>query len=80
MRKGKNGQIIIIAALLMAIVMVSLLPYVYFSAVEYRSLKYEPLREIIDNIRIDFKRALERILASATYVHNESADIPLLKK
>ena len=68
----KRGQMIVIAALLMAILLVSLLPITYMATTHYRFMRYKSVKEITANIASEFKRGLEAILATSTHIYNKT--------
>lgn len=68
----KRGQMIVIAALLMAILLVSLLPITYMATTHYRFMRYKSVKEITANIASEFQRGLEAILATSTHIYNKT--------
>jgi len=70
--KKSRGQFIIITAFFIAIIMLSILPRVYFLGLQYRYIQYEPFKEIADNVNSDFERVLERSLSIASLKYNET--------
>ncbi len=71
--RRRRGQFLIITSLLMAIILASVIAYVYNSQTFYLHFRYEPINEIIESVTADFKRALAYILANATHTYlNES--------
>jgi len=68
----KRGQMIVIAALLMAILLVSLLPITYMATTHYRFMRYKSVKEITANIASEFRRGLEAILATSTHIYNKT--------
>ena len=53
----------------MAIILASVIAYVYNSQTYYLHFRYEPVSEIIEAVTADFKRALAYVLANATHTY-----------
>jgi len=69
---NSKAQFIIVAALLIGIMVTSLAVSIYLTATQHQEFRYQAYKEIIINIDKDFKRALARILALATYEYGQN--------
>lgn len=70
--KQKRGQFIIIAALLVAIMMVSVSTIMYSAVTYYRHERWEEYLSIIDNVKIGSQRVVE--ISLANYTSNNCED------
>lgn len=74
-RRNKNGQFIIISALIIAVFTLSLVSSISQVAQKRQEFKHEPVQENVLNLLSDFERCITRALARATQTYNESGDI-----
>ena len=75
--KQKQGQFIIIAALLIAIMMVSASTIMYGAVTYYRHERWEEYLAIIDNVELGSRRVVE--ISLADYTWNNCTDDTILK-
>jgi len=68
--KGKKGQFILIAALLIAIMMVSVALIMYSARTYYRHERWEEYLSIIDDVKLASTRLVEISLANYTWTMN----------
>ncbi len=66
---------IIYAALIMALLLLSVASIIYLSLTTYRKVRREYVEGIINNIDVEFEKVLRLILADATQLYNETAVI-----
>ena len=71
----RSGQIIIYAAMIMAILLLSVASIIFTSLTTYRQVRKEYVEGIIKNIDVEFEKVLRLILADATQLYNETAVI-----
>ena len=75
MIRKKHGQIIILAALIVAVLTLSIAAMLYETLTVYHTMQHEYLNGLIDNISHEFDKVLTYTLVSATHKYNLTAEI-----
>ncbi|MCX8170946.1 MAG: hypothetical protein N3E47_03090 [Candidatus Bathyarchaeota archaeon] len=74
-RSSKRGQFIILAAIIIAAFMFSLVLTISQLGTSRLEVSYEPVDELVLTIASDFERSMARALAKATQKYSETGDI-----
>ncbi|MEM2950965.1 MAG: hypothetical protein QXV52_07710 [Nitrososphaeria archaeon] len=74
-RRKRKGQLLIFAGIILVILIFSIAITVHVSSTSYQNLRYEEIKEIVDNFNEDFRRSLTYILASMTQEYNLTAEM-----
>jgi len=71
----RRGQIVIIATLVIAILILSVAAMLYESATSYQRIRHEYISGLLDNINREFDKVLTYILASITQKYDGNTEI-----
>ena len=74
----KKGQVIIVTALILALLMLAISTNLHITSITYQSLYYDDTKEVIDNINQDLNRILQRILAESSQQYYKGSSIETL--
>ncbi|MEM0050745.1 MAG: hypothetical protein QW424_01820 [Candidatus Bathyarchaeia archaeon] len=78
-RSGRSGQFVVLAAVIVAALMFSLIVTVNQISVIRQEVSYEPIDELVLAVISDFERCLIRALAIATQNYSETWNLSLAK-
>jgi len=79
-RRRRNGQVIILTAIIITIVVLSLVSLVSQTVNLHQNLRYEPYKEVTEDLAASFRSALAFVLANMTVYLNGSSDPSALRK
>ncbi|MEM0385553.1 MAG: hypothetical protein QXH64_03775 [Nitrososphaeria archaeon] len=74
-RRKRKGQLLIFAGIILTLLIFYIAITVHVTSTSYQNLRYEEVKEIVDNFNEDFRRALKYILASMTQEYNATAEM-----
>jgi hypothetical protein len=74
----KKGQVIIVTALILALLMLAISTNLHITSITYQSLYYDDTKEVVDNINQDLNRILQRILAESSQQYYKGSSIETL--
>jgi hypothetical protein len=75
MRRRRRGQLLVFAGIVLALLIFYIAITVHTTSTSYQNMRYEEVKEMVDNLNEDFQRALKHILASMTQEYNATAEM-----
>ncbi|MCX8189108.1 MAG: hypothetical protein N3F64_05305 [Nitrososphaeria archaeon] len=74
-RRKRKGQLLIFAGVILTLLIFYIAVTVHNTSTTYQNLRYEEVKEIVDNFNEDFRRSLRYILAAMTQEYNATAEM-----
>ncbi len=75
--RKRRGQLLIFAGVILTLLIFYVAITVHVTSTSYQNLRYEEVKEVVDNFNEDFRRALKYILAHMTQEYNATAEMDI---